>query len=91
MTPDKKSLLKTSASATEVPDSSIRSSKAPNSSLEAASSPSRMGSAARSSKASNPSNELSGPSMRGNLEYYRIIMGIDPGTNVMGYGVLGIK
>lgn len=32
-----------------------------------------------------------GPSMRGNLEYDRIIMGIDPGTNVMGYGVLGIK
>ncbi len=29
--------------------------------------------------------------MRGNLEYDRIIMGIDPGTNVMGYGVLGIK
>lgn len=33
----------------------------------------------------------SGQSMRGNLEYDRIIMGIDPGTNVMGYGVLGIK
>lgn len=32
-----------------------------------------------------------GPSMRGNLEYNRIIMGIDPGTNVMGYGVLGVK
>ncbi len=30
-------------------------------------------------------------SMRGNLEYDRIIMGIDPGTNVMGYGVLGVK
>lgn len=29
--------------------------------------------------------------MRGNLEYDRIIMGIDPGTNVMGYGVLGVK
>lgn len=24
-------------------------------------------------------------------EYDRIIMGIDPGTNVMGYGVLGVK
>ena len=24
-------------------------------------------------------------------DYDRIIMGIDPGTNVMGYGVLGIK
>lgn len=24
-------------------------------------------------------------------EYDRIIMGIDPGTNVMGYGILGIK
>ncbi len=32
-----------------------------------------------------------GQSMRGNLEYDRIIMGIDPGTNVMGYGVLGVK
>ena len=32
-----------------------------------------------------------GPSMRGNLDYDKIIMGIDPGTNVMGYGVLGIK
>lgn len=29
--------------------------------------------------------------MRGNTEYDRIIMGIDPGTNVMGYGILGIK
>lgn len=26
-----------------------------------------------------------------NLDYERIIMGIDPGTNVMGYGVLGIN
>lgn len=34
---------------------------------------------------------LSGQTMRGNLDYDRIIMGIDPGTNVMGYGVLGIK
>lgn len=33
----------------------------------------------------------SSQSMRGNQEYDRIIMGIDPGTNVMGYGVLGIK
>lgn len=35
--------------------------------------------------------EGTGMSMRGNLEYDRIIMGIDPGTNVMGYGVLGVK
>lgn len=35
--------------------------------------------------------ESTGMSMRGNLEYDRIIMGIDPGTNVMGYGVLGVK
>jgi crossover junction endodeoxyribonuclease ruvC len=35
--------------------------------------------------------EGAGVSMRGNLEYDRIIMGIDPGTNVMGYGVLGVK
>lgn len=35
--------------------------------------------------------EGTGVSMRGNLEYDRIIMGIDPGTNVMGYGVLGVK
>lgn len=35
--------------------------------------------------------EGAGMSMRGNLEYDRIIMGIDPGTNVMGYGVLGVK
>ncbi len=34
---------------------------------------------------------VEGQSMRGNLEYDRIIMGIDPGTNVMGYGVLGVK
>lgn len=33
----------------------------------------------------------SSQSMRGNLDYDRIIMGIDPGTNVMGYGLLGIK
>ncbi|MEF9924066.1 MAG: crossover junction endodeoxyribonuclease RuvC [Muribaculaceae bacterium] len=25
------------------------------------------------------------------MEYERIIIGIDPGTNVMGYGILGIK
>ena len=25
------------------------------------------------------------------IDYERIIMGIDPGTNVMGYGILGIK
>ncbi len=25
------------------------------------------------------------------MEYDRIILGIDPGTNVMGYGVLGVK
>ena len=25
------------------------------------------------------------------LEWDRIIIGIDPGTNVMGYGILGIK
>lgn len=29
--------------------------------------------------------------MTGELEYDRIIMGIDPGTTVMGYGVLGVK
>lgn len=38
-----------------------------------------------------PSNPLGVKSMRGNTEYDRIIMGIDPGTNVMGYGVLGVK
>lgn len=32
-----------------------------------------------------------GRSMRGNTTYDRIILGIDPGTNVMGYGVLGVK
>lgn len=36
-------------------------------------------------------NDINGPSMRGNHDYDRIIMGIDPGTNVMGYGVLGVK
>lgn len=30
-------------------------------------------------------------SIRPELQYERIIMGIDPGTNVMGYGVLGIN
>ena len=30
---------------------------------------------------------MSGP----DLEYEKIIMGIDPGTNVMGYGILGIN
>ena len=25
------------------------------------------------------------------LEHDKIIIGIDPGTNVMGYGILGIK
>ena len=29
--------------------------------------------------------------MKEGLEYERIIMGIDPGTNVMGYGLLGIN
>ncbi len=30
--------------------------------------------------------------MRPNLkDYQRVILGIDPGTNVMGYGVLGVK
>lgn len=29
--------------------------------------------------------------MRENLDFERIIMGIDPGTNVMGYGLLGIN
>ena len=29
--------------------------------------------------------------VRPGLDYERIIMGIDPGTNVMGYGVLGIN
>lgn len=29
--------------------------------------------------------------LRGNNDYDKIIMGIDPGTNVMGYGVLGVK
>lgn len=29
--------------------------------------------------------------IRGELDYERVIMGIDPGTNVMGYGVLGIN
>lgn len=32
-----------------------------------------------------------GISMRGDTTYDRVIMGIDPGTNVMGYGVLGVK
>lgn len=30
-------------------------------------------------------------SIRGELRYERIIMGIDPGTNVMGYGLLGVN
>lgn len=30
---------------------------------------------------------MSGP----DLEYEKIIMGIDPGTNIMGYGILGIN
>ena len=30
-------------------------------------------------------------SIRPELQYERIIMGIDPGTNVMGYGILGIN
>lgn len=38
-----------------------------------------------------PCGNGGGVSMHGNLEYDRIIMGIDPGTNVMGYGVLGVK
>lgn len=29
--------------------------------------------------------------MRDGLDFERIIMGIDPGTNVMGYGILGIN
>lgn len=29
--------------------------------------------------------------LRGNNDYDKVIMGIDPGTNVMGYGVLGVK
>ena len=29
--------------------------------------------------------------MSENLDYEKIIMGIDPGTNVMGYGILGIN
>lgn len=29
--------------------------------------------------------------MTGDLKYDRIIMGIDPGTTVMGYGLLGVK
>ena len=29
--------------------------------------------------------------MREGLNYERIIMGIDPGTNVMGYGILGVN
>ena len=29
--------------------------------------------------------------MREELDFERIIMGIDPGTNVMGYGILGIN
>lgn len=37
------------------------------------------------------SNTSATGSMRGDTTYDRIIMGIDPGTNVMGYGVLGVK
>lgn len=29
--------------------------------------------------------------MENKIEYERIIMGIDPGTNIMGYGILGIN
>lgn len=29
--------------------------------------------------------------LQGRLDYERIVMGIDPGTNVMGYGVIGIN
>lgn len=29
--------------------------------------------------------------MRDGMEWDRIIIGIDPGTNVMGYGILGVK
>lgn len=32
-----------------------------------------------------------GKTLRGDTTYDRIIMGIDPGTNVMGYGVLGVR
>lgn len=32
-----------------------------------------------------------GRTLRGDTTYDRVIMGIDPGTNVMGYGVLGIR
>lgn len=28
---------------------------------------------------------------RQHLDYERIIMGVDPGTNVMGYGLLGVN
>lgn len=33
----------------------------------------------------------SGPSNGSLREYERIIIGIDPGTNVMGYGILGVR
>lgn len=33
----------------------------------------------------------SSPTPRPELQYERIIMGIDPGTNVMGYGLLGVN
>ena len=29
--------------------------------------------------------------MADEMQWDRVIMGIDPGTNVMGYGVIGIK
>lgn len=34
---------------------------------------------------------MNGISRNPDLDYERVIMGIDPGTNVMGYGVLGIN
>lgn len=37
-----------------------------------------------------PENGRNG-GIRKDLDYERIIMGIDPGTNVMGYGVLGVN
>lgn len=41
-------------------------------------------------RGTNPQVESLGNS-RGDLDYERIVMGIDPGTNVMGYGVIGIN
>lgn len=41
--------------------------------------------------AADPASVETGRTLRGDTTYDRVIMGIDPGTNVMGYGVLGIR